>query len=148
VGKRSSAGREAQSSSKPGIVKRISKEHLLGYAAEENAKAAKSNAAAAKSQSPAPLNLYCPPNTDHVSSHGPLLVLPLLRAGVKETRHEFRSNVYTHISPLLCFSHKCSSSNNQARHSEGKFGALKFGHKSHSPSHALQSLQKRFLTDK
>lgn len=91
MGKRSSAGREAQSSSKPGIVKRISKEHLLGYAAEENAKAAKSNAAA-KSQSPAPLNLYCPPNTEHVTSHGPLLVLPLLRAGVKETRHEFRSN--------------------------------------------------------
>ena len=128
MGKRSSAGREAQSSSKPGIVKRISKEHLLGYAAEENAKAAKSNAAA-KSQSPAPLNLYCPPNTEHVSSHGPLLVLPLLRAGVKETRHEFRSNVYTHIGPLLCFSHKCTSINNQAQcHSEGRFGTLKFGH--------------------
>ena len=89
IGKKSSVGREANSSSKPGIVKRISKEHLLSYASGENDKAAQNGA---NSRSPAQLILYCPPYKQNVSSHGSL-VLPLLRVGVKETRHEFRSKV-------------------------------------------------------
>ncbi|KAG0586979.1 hypothetical protein KC19_2G132100 [Ceratodon purpureus] len=88
-GNKSSAGRDTKSSSKPGIVKRISKEHLLSFTAEENDKATKNGV---ESQTPAQINLYSLPYKANVGSHGPVLVLPFLRAGVKETRHEFQSN--------------------------------------------------------
>lgn len=103
-GKRSSSSGNSEaaksSSSKPGIVKRISKEHLLSYSVEaENLEAATHVKQLARKQSAAelPLNThYCPPCklAESVGSRGPL-VLPLLRAGVKETRHEFRSQVTT-----------------------------------------------------
>ncbi|KAG0614010.1 hypothetical protein M758_6G144400 [Ceratodon purpureus] len=96
-----------KSSSKP-IVKRISKEHLLAYtSSNEERNASRVGRQAAKS-----LNYYNPPPNESENgsqedggkqtfeelraamrraNHGLPLVLPLLRAGVKETSHEFRS---------------------------------------------------------
>lgn len=103
--KSSSSGKEAKSSSKPGIVKRISKEHLLSYSVEENnheTATRKQQLARKQSTAELPLNThYCPPyKLESGVSLGPL-VLPLLRAGVKETRHEFKSQVPAHPSQLL-----------------------------------------------
>lgn len=99
------SGGEGKCSSKP-IVKRISKEHLLGYSAELDDKAAHQ---VVRQVAKFPPTSYRPPEEEQVGeahrvegrlypfkelrgSRAPL-ILPLLRAGVKETRHEFRSQV-------------------------------------------------------
>ncbi|XP_024387223.1 serine/threonine-protein kinase GRIK1 isoform X2 [Physcomitrium patens] len=97
------SGGEGKCSSKP-IVKRISKEHLLGNSAELDDKAAHQ---VVRQVAKFPPTSYRPPEEEQVGeahrvegrlypfkelrgSRAPL-ILPLLRAGVKETRHEFRS---------------------------------------------------------
>ena len=119
------SGKRDAKAAKP-IVKRISKEHLLGYAgeSEESANASKAGRQAAKAPS---LNHYNPPlnNAENASlengrtqtfeelraamrraHHGLPFVLPLLRAGVKETSHEFRSHVRLPIHhPFFCTHH-------------------------------------------
>lgn len=102
------------------IVKRVSKEHLLSYNSSEDSidKAKAQYKAAGRQAAKAPLNQYRPPKTEpdsngHVESKALSfeelrasmrqaaklpLVLPLLKGGVKETSHEFRSQVFTHLS--------------------------------------------------
>ncbi|XP_024397441.1 serine/threonine-protein kinase GRIK1 isoform X2 [Physcomitrium patens] len=107
--KKKCSARDVKPSSKP-IVKRISKEHLLRYEAEEIEKAAVKLKTSRQATKSAPLNLYNPPlkvtvGNDHVverkttfkelqeamkrarNAQAPLLS----RESVKETSHEFRS---------------------------------------------------------
>lgn len=128
--RRGKSKEHAKPSSKP-IVKRISKEHLLGYvSSNDESSASRNGRPGAKS----PPHQYSPPlspplkegdtgslgnglenGTENCRNqtfdelraamrrayHGLPLVLPLLRAGVRETAHEFRSQVHSRNPHLL-----------------------------------------------